>query len=220
MFGSFYYLRQKIDFAFSLLRIIPTSPAFRRRPYLRAFSPRLRTDRTALYSYSHSSRSSAAAPPEMPSHSVSSLKYISNADLSKMLLDAPITKDGSVAVIDVRDSDYVGGHVLGCTHVPSGNLDWKLPELVRTLKDKETVVFHCALSQQRGPSAALRYLRERDKALAKDTTEKKAEDEQKEDRKQNVYVLEGGFVKWQEKFGDDERLTEGYQKDIWQDNWY
>jgi len=177
-------------------------------------------DRATLYSYSNSSQSSAAATPKMPTHSVTSLKYISNADLSKMLLDAPITKDGTVAVIDVRDSDYVGGHILGCTNIPSGNLDWKLPVLVRTLRDKEMVVFHCALSQQRGPSAALRYLRERDKALAKDNAEKKTEDSQAEEKSQKIYVLQGGFVKWQEKFGEDERLTEGYQKDIWQDNWY
>ncbi|KAJ9635918.1 hypothetical protein H2199_008272 [Coniosporium tulheliwenetii] len=63
----------------------------------------------------------------------------------------------SLAIIDVRDSDHIGGHIRSSTHVPSSSLDFKIPELIRTLRDKETVVFHCALSQQRGPSAALRY---------------------------------------------------------------
>lgn len=175
-------------------------------------------DANALYSYQTKPSSTSFSQSKMSSHSISTLKYISNAELSAQILDTPISKDGPIAIIDVRDSDYIGGHILGCTNVPSGNLDWKLPELVRTLKDKDVVVFNCALSQQRAPSAALRYLRERDKTLAKEAA-KKAE-EGGNVREQKVYVLEGGFVKWQEKFGEDTRFTEGYQRDIWQDSWY
>ena len=82
-----------------------------------------------------------------------------------------------------------------------------MPTLVRRLKDKKTVVFHCALSQQRGPSAALKYLRERDGLL------KSMGEEAKE---QDVYVLDRGFSGWQEVYGEDERLTEGYVKDLWE----
>jgi hypothetical protein len=32
-----------------------------------------------------------------------------------------------------------------------------------------------------------------------------------------VYVLEGGFTMWQAKYGEDEKLTEGYVRDIWMD---
>ena len=84
----------------------------------------------------------------------------------------------------------------------------KIPELVRTLADKEKVIFHCALSQQRGPSAALKYARERERMLG---------GEGEESHKQEVYVLEGGFVQWQEKYGKDVRLTEAYVEDIWQE---
>jgi rhodanese-related sulfurtransferase len=83
-----------------------------------------------------------------------------------------------------------------------------MPELLRTLKDKEKVVFHCSLSQQRGPGAALRYARERERMLGAESGEFAA---------QEVYVLDGGFVKWQEDFGRDERLTEGYVPDIWEE---
>jgi hypothetical protein len=31
-----------------------------------------------------------------------------------------------------------------------------------------------------------------------------------------VLVLRGGFEKWQEVYGEDEKLTEGYQKDLWE----
>lgn len=82
-----------------------------------------------------------------------------------------------------------------------------MPELIRTLQDKEKVVFHCALSQQRGPSAALRYAREKaSRALGENANSE-----------QQVFVLDGGFVAWQEKFGRDERLTLAYAEDIWKE---
>ena len=114
----------------------------------------------------------------------------------------------SLAVIDVRDSDYIGGHIAGGTNVPSNTHDFKMPELVRTLEGKEVVVFHCALSQQRGPKAALRYLRERERMGGKKGKAEGAEEveavEGKEGKEgikvkgQTVYVLDGGFAKWQE----------------------
>ena len=87
-------------------------------------------------------------------------------------------------------------------------------------------MFHCALSQQRGPTAALRYLRERAREVEKrDGRKAKVEevrsaegvvrgteggedwegwgDEKKAEGRvkgQEVYVLDGGFVKWQEKY--------------------
>jgi hypothetical protein len=30
-------------------------------------------------------------------------------------------------------------------------------------------------------------------------------------------VLRGGFTEWQEKYGRDERLTEGWSKGVWED---
>lgn len=76
-----------------------------------------------------------------------------------------------------------------------------MPTLVRRLKDKEVVVFHCMLSQQRGPAAALRYLRERGAGAAGEGPV--------------VYVLDRGFTGWQEVYAEDERLTEGYRKELW-----
>lgn len=120
-----------------------------------------------------------------------------------------------------------------------------MPALVRKLKDKETIVFHCALSQQRGPSAALRYIRERERLFGSGTrvgealkknkvdadseaaegqksAEQNEEWEDVQDKKveQKVYVLDRGFVGWQERFGEDTRLTEGYRKEIWRDGYW
>ncbi|KAL8830546.1 MAG: hypothetical protein Q9191_001369 [Dirinaria sp. TL-2023a] len=174
----------------------------------------------------------------MSIHSLPTLGRISRERLSSLIL-SPTTAP-SVAIIDVRDSDHVGGHIYSSTHVPSSSLDYRTPELVRKLADKQIVVFHCALSQQRGPSAALRYLREREsKGLATNDMSAAspagddeggkvegaredivknvgAEGDEQGDREtailkdafprlgprhretQEVYVLDGGFVKWQE----------------------
>jgi rhodanese-related sulfurtransferase len=132
---------------------------------------------------------------------INTLPRISRESLASLLKE----QHPSLAVIDVRDNDYIGGHIAGGTNVPSDTHDYKMPELVRTLQDKETVVFHCALSQQRGPKAALRYLREKERMSGKEKAEEKTEvvegKEGKEGVKvkgQTVYVLDGGFVKWQE----------------------
>lgn len=186
--------------------------------------------------YTHQTRT--APQPTMSSPTLSSLTYITRDELAATLLaspNAPSSPPPNLAIVDVRDSDHVGGHIRGSTWVPSSELDYRTPELVRTLRDKEVVVFHCVLSQQRGPSAALRYLREKGRlegvlggagegepAQGGDGEEKgeevgKAEEKEKEKKvEQKVVVLKGGFGEWQEKYGTDERLTEGYQKDIWE----
>ncbi|KAI5777798.1 Cdc25 family phosphatase-like protein Ibp1 [Geopyxis carbonaria] len=151
------------------------------------------------------------------------LNRISRERLSSLLLTEP--SEEKVTVVDVRDSDHIGGHIKASRHVPSEKLSYRAPELVRTLKKTEKVVFHCALSQVRGPSAALTYLRERERLLGSDSIVRgsgvKSEDENVERDaegcviQQQVYVLDGGFVEWQQKYGEDERLTESYNKELW-----
>ena len=129
----------------------------------------------------------------MSSLTIASLSYISRERLAALIRQ----KATGISVIDVRDSDYIGGHILNCQNIPTHTHDYRMPELVRTLRDQDIVVFHCALSQQRGPASALRYLRERDKMNEKGEVgvRKDGEDLAKI---QMVYVLDGGFVKWQE----------------------
>lgn len=97
---------------------------------------------------------------------------------------------------------------------------------MRKLADKDTVVFHCALSQQRGPGAALKYVREKEAAAAKAAKKASAGAEDGEvdaaaaKKEQTVYVLDQGFVGWQEKYGADVRLTEGYRKELWEDGYW
>ncbi|KAI4188803.1 MAG: hypothetical protein LQ348_003882 [Seirophora lacunosa] len=158
------------------------------------------------------------------------LHRISPTSLSSLLL-SPTTTSRTLAIIDVREGDYAGGHIRSSIHVPSATLDYRLPELVRTLKEKEKVVFHCALSQQRGPGAALRYLKERERLRGGVKVGEEGLSERQRDREgvvegeggeegkeQEVLVLDGGFVKWQERFGRDERLTEDFAADVWEED--
>ena len=140
---------------------------------------------------------------------IATLKRISREQLSQILLSDEASK---VAVIDVRDDDHIGGHIHGSTHVPSSSLDYRLPQVVRTFANKKTLVFHCALSQQRGPSAALRYMRERAIKLNKgelETSEGSSklgvenagvQEVAAEGADQEILVLDKGFVGWQEKY--------------------
>lgn len=169
---------------------------------------------------------------------VTSLEKLQPETLASHISTKPLSShDSSIAVVDVRDSDHVGGHIAGSIHAPSSALAWKMPQLVRTLKDKDVVVFHCALSQVRGPAAALRYLSERERLIGPTKRESQHGDQEKEvegkdgqistsgevDSKkgeQKVYVLEGGFVKWQENYGKDNTLTEDYAEDIWAEGYW
>ncbi|CAK7225754.1 Cdc25 phosphatase Ibp1 [Sporothrix curviconia] len=137
---------------------------------------------------------------------VGSLQRMSAAQLADRIRAGA----NSLAIIDVRDDDYIGGHIMGSLHFASGSLDATLPTLLRKLQDAETVVFHCALSQQRGPSTALRYLRE---VAAQET--KAGGGGIVPSKPQTVYVLDRGFVGWQEAYGEDKQLTEGYRKELW-----
>jgi len=142
-------------------------------------------------------------------------------------------QSASLPRVNHLTTDYIGGHIKGAQNVPSRSLDAQLPTLVRKLQDKETVIFHCALSQQRGPSAALQYIRERERLLppakgASEASEKpdvdakdgNAEGAKAKPVKQRVLVLDRGFVGWQEVYGTDERLTEGYRKELWEDGYW
>ena len=149
---------------------------------------------------------------------VSDLTYVHPTSLASILSN-PSTAT-SVAIIDVRDSDHIGGHIKGSSWIPVNQLDARIPELLRLNKDKQNVIFHCMLSQQRGPHAALRYARAKQAQELKEakTGKKEGATEKGEQsgKEQQVCVLEGGFGAWQARYGEDETLTEAYVKDLWE----
>ncbi|AOA64651.1 Phosphatase [Komagataella phaffii CBS 7435] len=136
---------------------------------------------------------------------VADLKYLDSAQLYQWIKQNASSSGSKFLVVDVRDSDYVGGHIRGGLNVPSSTVKSQLEPLFNRLleNDVKDVVFHCALSQQRAPSSAMlfiRYLNQQNSDLTKGL---------------KIWILKGGFVKWQEAYGEDDSVTEAYEKDIW-----
>jgi len=138
---------------------------------------------------------------------IGNLARITPTDLAALLLDPACA--AKVVVVDVRDSDHLGGHIKGSIWVPTAELDARIPELMRMHQDKDTIVFHCMLSQQRGPVSAIKFAR------ALEAAANKGQAQQTTAQRPAVCVLEGGFGMWQARYGSDERLTDAYVKDLW-----
>ncbi len=91
-------------------------------------------------------------------------------------------------VVDVRDDDFAGGNIKGAINVPSRTFWDTVDDLVKETKETKVLVFHCALSQVRGPKAARVYAETRQNVLKE--PEQAAE----------VYILRDGFTQFQVKF--------------------
>lgn len=145
----------------------------------------------------------------MQSYSITSIKYLDAPELYRWIKQGFATSSHlPFQVIDVRGSDYIGGHIVGGWNYPYSRISHDLEQL-NALKDRLLTecdgdvincVFHCAQSQQRGPSAAMKFLR----SLPEEQL-----------GKFQIWVLRGGFNYWQSAYGKDASVTEGYAEDIW-----
>ncbi|KAF6755882.1 Rhodanese-like domain-containing protein [Ephemerocybe angulata] len=108
-------------------------------------------------------------------------------------------------VVDVRDDDFAGGNIVGARNHPANKFMLSVPGLVKETKDLPLVVFHCALSQIRGPKAA-RIYEETRKNLFPDATGE-------------IVVLREGFTKFQSLYKDDPTLVEKWDEHYWSSEW-
>lgn len=133
---------------------------------------------------------------------LASLKHLDHTTLCQWIIsNKSPTGLGKFSIVDVRDIDHAGGHIINSIHFPYDRISFEtIHKLQADITDSDDIVFHCALSQQRGPSSALKFLRTVDQEWLK---------------QRNVWILRGGFVNWQQHYGEDKQLTEGYIKDIW-----
>ncbi|KAF9150466.1 hypothetical protein BG015_007731 [Linnemannia schmuckeri] len=153
-----------------------------------------------------------------------------DGDVVKDLLEDKSKVPGKdYLVIDVRDSDYIGGHIRGSVNIPSQELPEKLPTLIEEYKAVPQLIFHCALSQVRGPKAANRWaevLAARDGASAAAAAEVAAteraavEAANKGPLTQQVNILRGGFGEWQRQYKNDKNLVEDYEPEYWIEDQY
>ncbi|KAG9315751.1 Rhodanese-like domain-containing protein [Chiua virens] len=116
-----------------------------------------------------------------------SIPRITSADLADIIKsDKKPWQD--YLVVDVRDSDWKGGNIKGSYNLPSQKFQAGVDELISKTKDVPEVIFHCKFSQERGPNAALIYNGRR---LLQEADEYK---------NQQVYVLQGGFNTFANRF--------------------
>jgi rhodanese-related sulfurtransferase len=136
-------------------------------------------------------------------------KYIEASTLSSWLKSPDRYKRGiDFAIIDVRDSDFIGGHIVSAINVPSSDVLKNPAALYDQVSEAKIVIFHCALSQVRGPKSAAAYQRV--------LLEKAGGDSEK--LCQQVLVLRGGFTQWQGHYGHDKDLTVEYDAELWRGN--
>ncbi|OQR85718.1 hypothetical protein THRCLA_23009 [Thraustotheca clavata] len=124
------------------------------------------------------------------------VERITARELAAILKD-PVQKN-KVRVIDVRDSDFIGGHIRGAINLPEDHFqdDDEVDEIVEEYKDVPQIVFHCMMSQIRGPFCAKRF---------KSRMEIVLEDAPK---KPDVRVLYGGFQLFGREYRNDPELIE------------
>ncbi|ORY88375.1 hypothetical protein BCR35DRAFT_301490 [Leucosporidium creatinivorum] len=91
-------------------------------------------------------------------------RYIDHSELAQ-LMRSGAQPGRDYQVVDVRDHDFVGGNITGALNQPSEQrTEQTVSELVSKLDGIPKVIFHCALSQVRGPKAARIYAEARSAA--------------------------------------------------------
>ncbi|KAJ3154825.1 hypothetical protein HDU86_004525 [Geranomyces michiganensis] len=129
-------------------------------------------------------------------------QYIEPADLVALLSDPAQKPGSSYLIVDVRDDDFAHGNIKGACNIPAHELcqesDAALLERFRGVKK---LVFHCALSQVRGPKCARRFADAQSKAGVEHPAE--------------VYILRGGFENWQTS-AERRAFVEAYNAKYWE----
>ncbi|GAA6033559.1 hypothetical protein JCM8097_001455 [Rhodosporidiobolus ruineniae] len=162
-------------------------------------------------------------------------RYINHDELADLLrASGKADEPKKVAVVDCRDEDFAGGNIPGAIRAPSEQrTDASIRKLVEELKDVPKVVFHCSLSQVRGPKTARIYAEAAAAAhlpLTAAPTSSSSTDpaeaakhfspnpfEGRKEGEQEVLVLRDGFKNWQALYKNDPVLVENHDKAVWVD---
>ena len=124
-----------------------------------------------------------------------------------------------LVVVDVRDDDFAGGNIAGARNECSEDLEDgdAMDELVEALHGEgaERVVFHCMMSQQRGPTTAQRFLNRLAILEPDEDAEGGGGGAAAPVIVPEVCVLTGGFQQWVEKFRAEADLCENLDPALW-----
>ncbi|KAJ2369183.1 Cdc25 phosphatase Ibp1 [Coemansia sp. RSA 2611] len=135
--------------------------------------------------------------------------FITAAELGKLVRDPKKKAGADYLVVDVRDSDYPVGHIPGALNVPAHEMYQRAGEIISNYSHVPVVVFHCMLSQQRGPKSARIY-----RDIVQERLRIAPADSPLLDQK--IQVLDRGFAGWVDAFLESEpSLIEGFNQEEW-----
>jgi rhodanese-related sulfurtransferase len=133
---------------------------------------------------------------------VPSLKF-TTIDLNSLI---QMINREEVAIVDVRDDDYVGGHIIGSEHVSFDRFESRVHELVDKWirkQKKSIIVFTCMHCEQRGPACAGIFANCLEKEGIKNI---------------QIHVLSGGFQEWLKNFAgksEQDKYIEDFDPSQW-----
>ncbi|RKP05125.1 hypothetical protein THASP1DRAFT_26326 [Thamnocephalis sphaerospora] len=136
----------------------------------------------------------------------STVEYIDCDTLADMLRDTTLTPRVDYVVVD-------GGNIPSAINVPAHKLTEQLEHLVTAYGHVPKIIFHCALSQVRGPRSAGLY--HKAALMAAETVETNPSPDATIVT-QDVLVLRGGFALWQARFKDHTDMIENYDRELWE----
>ncbi|KAJ3219573.1 hypothetical protein HK099_004650 [Clydaea vesicula] len=111
--------------------------------------------------------------------------YLEPENLVSILRDTSKVSGKDYLIIDVRDEDFEGG-IINNSNIPCHEFLENIESHHKKLATVPILIFHCALSQVRGPKSATRYANLiRNVAL---------------NTNQKVYILRGGFDGFKQQF--------------------
>ncbi|KAI9264898.1 Rhodanese-like domain-containing protein [Phascolomyces articulosus] len=127
--------------------------------------------------------------------------FIESENVVELVRDKSKIPEKDYLIVDVRDNDFRGGNIPGAINVPARQLLDCGNDLIAKYRQVPLVIFHCALSQQRGPKAARIYNEMRH------LTGEKGD--------QKVVVMRNGFDGWHARYHKEKDLIANYEPSIW-----
>lgn len=115
------------------------------------------------------------------------------AYLSREKLKSKIQKNSNIIVIDVREDDYIGGHIKNSVHISANKFHENITKVLQLVNTADEVILHCQESIKRSPRCAKILFN----IIGK-----------------QIYILEGGFDQWVRNFWNTD-LVEDYDDEYW-----
>ncbi|KAJ3323667.1 hypothetical protein HDV06_001397 [Boothiomyces sp. JEL0866] len=141
-------------------------------------------------------RDRPASPTKKQKRFLAVPTFITPQELYQYIKDPAHVAGRDYLVVDVRDSDFAGGNIIGCRNIPAHHFNDEME--INTVHDELKAVgklfFHCALSQVRGPRCAQKYCTFINQSSGH--------------FEQEIVILRGGFEEFKSLYSQDKSVVE------------